>query len=252
MVVTGEMIAMVCALIFLASFVDSIAGGGGLISLPAYLLAGLPPAMASGTNKLSACAGAFVATARYARRGRLNWEIALFAALGALPAAYAGAYVLRLLPAATASVVLLAMIPVAAALILFKDRLPKPREIAEANRRRASLLIGAAIGFYDGLVGPGTGTFLILLFTALLGLDEVCASGSAKLVNLASNVAALASMLSAGQVLFALGLPAAACSILGGYLGSGLAMRRGAKLIRATMLVVLALMLVKLCADTFF
>lgn len=247
--VTPQMTAVVCALVFLASFIDSIAGGGGLISLPAYLAVGLPTAYAAGTNKLSASAGTVMAMLRFGRGGRILWRAALIAAAGALPGAYAGAWLMQLMPAAVSRVLLMVMIPIAAAIILLRDRLPHGGRAQLRRAELASFAIGLGIGFYDGLVGPGTGTFLIILFTSLLGMDDVSASGSAKVVNLASNVAALISMLIGGHVLWALGLPAVGCSVLGGYLGSGMALKRGARVVRGVMLIVLALLMIKLICD---
>ena len=112
-----------------------------------------------------------------------------------------------------------------------------------------SAAIGFAVGFYDGLVGPGTGTFLILMFTMLLGMEGVMASGTAKIVNLASNIASLSNLLLSGNVLVGLGLPAAACAIGGNLLGAGMTMKRGTKFIRVMLLVVLALLLAKMCYD---
>ena len=112
-----------------------------------------------------------------------------------------------------------------------------------------AFLIGLVVGFYDGLVGPGTGTFLILMFTMILGLDAVLASGTAKLVNLASNVASVTEMILAGKVLFALGIPAAACAILGNLLGASMTLKKGAGFIRGMLLAVLALLLAKMVLD---
>ena len=247
--VTPQMLLVVCGLVFLASFIDSIAGGGGLISLPAYLAVGLPTAYAAGTNKLTASAGTVMAVLRFGRGKKIDWSVALLAATGALPGAYAGAWLMQLLPAATSRVILMVMIPLAAVIIFAREKLGHDWHVSVRRPRLAALLIGLSIGFYDGLVGPGTGTFLIILFTALLGMGDVDASGSAKVVNLASNVAALISMLLGGHVLWSLGLPAMCCSVLGGYLGSGMALKRGARLVRGVMLVVLALLMIKLIYD---
>ena len=112
-----------------------------------------------------------------------------------------------------------------------------------------SFLIGLAVGFYDGLVGPGTGTFLIILFTMLLGMEAVMASGTAKLVNLTSNVVSLVTLLASGQVLLALGLPAAACGVLGNLLGASMTIRKGSGFIRGMLVVVLTLLLAKMLLD---
>lgn len=250
MELTLQMFLTVCPLVALAGFVDSIAGGGGLISLPAYYLAGLPAATAAGTNKLSACMGTALATYNYATSGKIERRIGLCAGFSALAASVLGVVVMKSLSDQTIRVLVMCCLPVAAIFTL--------RGHGQAVQRRAfsdlqtvliALLIGCAIGFYDGLVGPGTGTFLILLFVHIFGLDDVTASGTAKVPNLMSNIAALVSLFATGDVLWLLGLPAGLCSMAGAALGSRLTIRKGSKLIRAMMLCVLILLLVKMITD---
>ena len=243
------MLMIVCPMVFLAALIDSIAGGGGLISLPAYMLA-LPgnTALASGTNKFTASAGTLFAASRFAKEGRIAWKCALCAAAGAL-SAYFGAHTLSSLPEQTIRTIIMAALPVVAVIILVRRDI-EAREVRETTGRLLMCAgIGVAVGFYDGLIGPGTGTFLIILLNMAMGLDMVSASGTAKVVNLTSNAAALVRFLLGGQVLFTLGLPAMACSIAGGLLGAWLAVRIGGKFIRFMLIGVLALMLIKLVWD---
>lgn len=252
MTLTFDLFLIVCPLAFLAGFLDSIAGGGGVISLPAYYLAGLPPALAAGTNKLSAMMAAATATFNYARAGKIVLKVAVPAVLGALLCSTLGALTLTALPETAVRVLVLCCIPIAAAFTL---RRPKPKEGPERGSKATfllSFLIGSAIGFYDGLIGPGTGTFLILLFIQVFRMEAVDAGGTAKLTNLASNVAALASLIATGNVLFLLGIPAGACGMLGAFLGSKLTIKKGGGLIRGVMLAVLALLLVKILYDVVF
>ncbi|MEG2135573.1 MAG: sulfite exporter TauE/SafE family protein [Clostridia bacterium] len=253
MEITWMMLLTVCPLVFLASLVDSIGGGGGLISLPAYLLAGLPAQMASGTNKFSACFGTLFATIKYARGGKMLLKPALLAVVGALPGSYVGAWLQCQMSEETVRAFMLVAIPVVAVLLLFKRGGEDSAEVKVMTRKLGVLcfLIGLGCGLYDGFFGPGTGTILIMLFTWIVGMDMVSASGSAKLVNLASNAAALATFLAAGQVLIPLAIPATVCSVVGGYLGARLALKKGAKLIRYVMLGVLALLILKLIFDFF-
>jgi len=226
MQITWEMMLIVCPLALLAGFVDSVAGGGGLISLPAYYLAGLPPVLAAGTNKLSASLGS------------------------ALPGSALGAMLLQVIPENTMRIIVIAAIPLVAVIVLRRRESMSVRMcIPEKWMLAVGFFIGLFIGFYDGLVGPGTGTFLILLFTMILGMNAVMASGTAKIVNLASNVAALFTLLVNGNVLFLLGLPAALCAMVGGYLGAGMTIRRGAGFIRWMLMAVLALLLAKMIWD---
>ncbi len=251
MEITGQMYLIVLPLVFFAALMDAIAGGGGLISLPAYMLAGLPPVMASGSNKFSAMFGSLMATFRFGRSGRLPWTPALLAAAGALPGSYLGAEVLKHVSDEWLRTFLLVALPAAGLLLVF-GRIGSGEE--KPLTRSALMLcpvVGLVVGFYDGFFGPGTGTILILLFTGLMKMDMVSASGAAKLVNLASNVAAMTSLLKDGKVLLELAVPAMVLSAVGGYLGAKLALVVGAKLIKRVMLCVFALILLKLLLDYF-
>ena len=250
MEVTWQMLLMVCPLVFLAGFVDSVAGGGGLISLPAYYLAGLPPVLAAGTNKLSACLGTVASSARFLAGGKVQGRVALLAAVGAFPGSWIGTWFLQRIPEDAVRVMMLVVIPVVAVIVLLQGKnMGSVRRVPDQLYWPVSFFIGFAVGFYDGLVGPGTGTFLIIGFTMLLGMEAVLASGTSKLVNLTSNVASLAALITSGNVLFALALPAAACGILGNLLGASLTISKGTKFIRVMMLVVLALLLAKMLLD---
>ncbi len=251
MAVTPLMYLIVLPMVLLGSFIDAAAGGGGLITLPAYLLAGLPPHLASGSNKTSALCGATAALIRFQRSGNVDWRAALPAVALALPGSYLGARLQMMLSPVAVRVMIAALLPLAAVPMLrSRDLAPRaPRSFRPFPRAIMCAGIGLVIGTYDGFFGPGTGTFLILAFTLLLGIEPVTASGSAKVVNLASNIAAFAAFAGSGQVLFPLALPAAACCVLGGALGAHFAVRRGAKLIRALIAVVLAILTVRIVYD---
>lgn len=246
---TWHMFLIVCPLAFLAGFVDSVAGGGGLISLPAYYMAGLPPVLAAGTNKLSACLGTVAASGRFLWGRKVTGWVALMAALGALPGSWLGTMLLQHIPESTIRMMMLVIIPLVALVVLKEKNLAPHRSVPERLMKPVSFLIGLAVGFYDGLVGPGTGTFLILLFTMVLGLEAISASGTAKLVNLASNIAALTELLLAGKVLVGLGVPAAVCAMAGNLLGANLTIHRGTGFVRRMLMVVLVLLLAKMVAD---
>lgn len=242
-----------CPLIFTAGLVDSMAGGGGLISLPALLLAGLPPHAAFGTNKFAGTLGSSVAALKFARSGKIQWRTALMAAAASVICAWLGARVVLHLSERMLNLFMLFVLP-AAALFLLLHRSPGQgvqRVLSIRGLLLRTLAIGGACGFYDGIFGPGTGTFLILGFSAFLGLDMVTASGNAKVVNLASNLGACIAYLLGGQVLFAVALPAALCSCLGNYLGARLAIRGGAKYIRPVILLVVGILIAKISIDLF-
>lgn len=246
---------IVCPLIFLGSFVDSIAGGGGIITLPAYLLAGLPAHTAAGTNKLVAVFGSVTASVNYLRSGNVMVRIALLAALGSLIGGTLGTQLALFIPEATLELIMMIVLPIVALFLTFRrdfgvnnnaKKLSKPMESITA------FAIGLVIGCYDGLIGPGTGTFLMLCFCGLLGLDLLVSGGCAKVANMASNIASGIVFLFNGKAMYSLLLPAALCSIAGGFLGSRFAIKGGSKRIRKVMLLVLGLLFAKMIYDYIF
>lgn len=240
-------------LIFLAGFVDSIAGGGGLISLPAYLFIGVPSHYALGTNKLSSTIGTVFSTLRYAKGRAIVYSVGIPSVLGALIGSYTGAKIALFLSTELLKIVLTFLIPIAALFVLFGRTKEKEQNntarLSKLKTYLLSLFIGLTIGMYDGFFGPGTGTFLIILYVSLLNLTHVSASGTAKIVNLSSNVGALVTFIIGGKVIYSLGLPAALFGIAGNWIGSGLALKKGSKIIRPVMVGVLSLLFVKILSD---
>jgi len=238
---------IVCPLVFLAGFVDAIGGGGGLISLPAYLIAGLPAHQAIATNKLSSSCGTALATYRFARQGYIHWRLALPSMATAIVGAWCGAHLSLMVDSAVLTKVLYVVLPLTAVLVLRRDAL-RERPAEEQPERRTALIAAAVslvIGVYDGFYGPGTGTFLIIALSLLARMDVRSANGQCKAVNLSTNITSLIVFLRSGQVLLTLGLAAAACNMIGGWLGAGLALRAGTKITRPIILLVLALLLLK-------
>lgn len=236
--------------VFIASFMDAIGGGGGIISLPAYLLAGLPIHFALGTNKLSACIGTVASTVRYVKNGYVNWLLAIPSMGLALIGAHLGTKLQLSVDEKYLKVVLLFVLPVIAVILLKKKDLPEEwRPLNEWTRRAIIWASSLAIGIYDGFYGPGTGTFLLLAFCYLGKIDVRTASGNVKLVNLSSNVSALLTSLAAGKVLVPLGLTAAVFSISGQYLGAGLTMKNGSKIVRPVILFVILLLAGKILLE---
>ena len=235
-----------------AGFVDSAAGGGGLISLPAYLFAGLPPHFTYGTNKFSAACGTTFATASFFKNGAMNGKIGILAAIGSFAGSALGAHIVLLLSDEVLQTMMLVILPIAAVIILWRRNLPdENRDDGTLNLKKAALAlgIGLGIGLYDGMVGPGTGTFAIIAFTTLMGFDLRTANGNGKVLNLASNYASLATYIMSGMVVFSVGIPCAISGIAGNLLGSHFALKKGAKFIRPMMLVVLVLLLGKILSD---
>ena len=247
--ITPQMYMIVLPLVFAASVVDAIGGGGGLISLPAYLVAGLPSDLASGSNKLSASFGTLIATGKFFRSGKIMMKPALVAAALALVGAYIGAQINERMSDQAFRIVLLVLIPLIAILMVVRRSAPD-RQLPMTPKRLALCgLIGLLVGAYDGFFGPGTGVLLILGFTWAAGMDTVTASGSSKVVNLASNISALIAHGMNGNIVFRLAVPAMALAAIGGYLGSWLAIRKGARLMRRVMMGVMVLLLIRLAVD---
>ena len=236
--------------VFAAGFVDAIGGGGGIISVPIYLLAGLPTHFALGTNKMSSCIGTAVSTARYLKRGFVDWSLALPSALLAIFGAFCGTKLQLAADERILKYVLVLVLPLAAVVLLRRKALPETRgEMPETRRKAIVWTASLLIGVYDGFYGPGTGTFLLLAFCTLAKLDVRTASGNVKIVNLSSNLGALCTSLMAGKVLIWIGLIAACFSIAGHYLGSGLAIKNGTRIVRPVILCVLLLLLIKVVVE---
>jgi len=247
--ITASTYLIVLPMVFLAALVDSISGGGGLISLPAYSMAGLNYDLAAGSNKFSATFGTLTATIKYARSGKVMWMPALYSIIGVLPGSWLGTRVSMWLGNEIMNVFMIIAIPVIGLFVAFNKKEPKGYRSRGKWQAALFILLGLAIGFYDGFFGPGTGTFFILVFTHVAGMDMVSASATTKPVNLASNIAAVVTRIAAGSVVYQLAIPAVALSITGGWLGSKLALMKGARFVRYVMLAVLALLTVKLALD---
>lgn len=246
--------AIVLPFIFLAGLIDSIAGGGGLISLPAYVAAGLPMHFALATNKFSSACGTVFSTARFLHAKMIDLPVALVSAALALIGSYLGTRAVLQISGDFLRGLLVVVIPVIAVITLIRKNFGRENHSQDFKLWLRLLLGGLAgllIGFWDGFFGPGTGTFLILVYALLMRYDFVVANGNAKVVNLASNLAALTAFLIAGKVYFPLAIPAAACGIAGNLIGSHLVVRNGNKLIRPIFILALMLLLGRIIWDIF-
>ena len=241
---------IVCPLVFLAGLVDSIAGGGGLISLPGYLIAGVPAHMALGTNKLSSTVGTVVSTARLARQGYLKGKLSMAAAasVAAMAGSAIGAHAALLVSDEVTRHMMIVVLPVVAFYVLRKKDGDEGKENTLSRPAMTAIAVGAAffIGCYDGFYGPGTGTFLLLVLTGAARMDTRSASAQTKVINLSSNVAALITFIISGNVNYHLGLAAGLCSVGGHYLGSGLVISSGQRIVRPLILVVLSILFLKI------
>ncbi len=244
-------IAVLASVALAAGTIDAVAGGGGLLTLPALLAAGLPPHLALGTNKGQSVFGSFAALVRFARSGLVDPRRALITFPLGFAGSLAGAALVLAVPPATLRPLVIVLLAGVAAFVGFR-RAPAPRLEDAPPRRGAAVLAGAAalgIGAYDGFFGPGTGTFLIVAFVALLGDGLAHASASAKVVNFASNLAALVLFAARGMVAWRLAIPMAAAQLAGGWLGAHLAVRRGDALVRRAVVAVALAAAAKLAWD---
>lgn len=241
---------------FLAGFIDAVAGGGGLVQLPALLIAWpqQPPATVFGTNKFAAVWGTLTAAARYSRRVHFDMRLLAPAAFMALLGAWSGARCVALLsPALLRPLALLLL--VAVALHTFARPALGEHHAPRLSPPRARLVLAAIaglIGFYDGFFGPGTGAFLVFLLVRVLGFDFLHASAYAKLLNVATNLAALAFFVPNGAILWPLAAIMAACNVAGAAWGSHLALRHGNRFVRTVFLAVVLTLLARLGADLLF
>jgi hypothetical protein len=249
-----DLVLLLAAALF-AGFVDAVAGGGGLIQVPTLLVA-LPaesPATVFGTNKVASIFGTANAAIRYARRIALPWRIALPAAAAAFLFSFVGAAAVAWMPKQVVRPLVLGLLLLVLVYTIIKPQfgVAAGAPLAAATERRAAMLVGAVLGFYDGFFGPGAGSFMIFAFVHWFRLDFLHASSAAKVVNFSTNAAALAYFAPSGHVLWAVGLGMAVFNIAGALLGARLALRHGSGFVRWVFIVVAAALIVRLGYDTF-
>ena len=255
MTLTPQMFLIVCPMLFLAGLVDAIGGGGGLISLPAYLLAGVPMHNAIATNKLSSTCGTTLTTVRFIRQGLVNWKIAVPTIIFAMLGSSLGANLSMKMDEGIMQNILFLVLPIVAFVVmnpkLFRDN-EGAKVVLDTRLWVTAILSSFLIGMYDGFYGPGTGTFLMIIFIRLAKLDTRTAAGNVKVVNLSSNIGSLITAWTAGYVYWGVGLIASLASILGHYLGAGLAIKNGSKIVKPTVVIVLILLTVKVLSELLF
>ncbi len=243
-------IAALVAVALVAGTVDAIAGGGGLLTVPALLWAGLPPHLALGTNKGQSVFGSGAALARFSRSGLVDGARARITFPAGLAGSLAGAALVLVVPADRLRPIVVALLAFAAVFVGTRRGGPAPVNGApRPGATPAAAAIALAVGAYDGFFGPGTGTFLIVAFVALLGDGLARASASAKVVNFASNLAAVVLFAARGAVVWRIALPMAAAQLAGGWLGAHLAVRRGDALVRRVVVWVALALAAKLAWD---
>ena len=237
---------IVCPLLFAAGFVDAVAGGGGLISLPACLIAGLPTHRALGTNKLSSFMGTSLAAARYARQGFIPWKQGAFCVVCAVIGSFGGAHLALMIHEDIFRVIMLGILPLTGAYVLRSRALKDGTEPYPAKKTTLiAMAVSLGVGLYDGFYGPGSGTFLLLLLTGAAHMELTRANGVAKLVNLFTDLTTVSVYLLNGKVDWALGLAAGVFSLGGSYLGTVWFTRGGSRSVKPVIILVLAVFFVK-------
>lgn len=262
-VATGESVELnfgVLALLFFAALlaggIDAIVGGGGLIQLPALLLVpGMAPIQALATNKLGSIAGTSVAAGTYLRKVKVDKSVTVPGAVFALCGSVMGALIASQIPGEAFTPIILVVLVGVGLFTIFKPTLGTDVNLRFAGRPRkhhaVSWLIGFCVGIYDGALGPGTGSFLVIGLVAIIGFNFLQASASTKVINLATNLGALLFFIPAGFVVWKAGIAVAVGNVLGGFLGARIAISKGAKFVRVMFIVVLAALVIKLGYDTF-
>lgn len=240
------MVLSLAGVAFLAGFIDAIAGGGGLITLPALFLAGVPPAMALATNKLQASAGSVSATVVFARKGMIEWRTGRILALTAMVGGVSGALLVSSIDRKSLTTIVPILLLLVATFFALAPKLSN-----EDGKQKISILlfsttIAPVLGFYDGVFGPGTGSFFMMGFVFLVGLGVLRAMSFTKLANASSNLGALMVFITKGMILWPLALTMAGASFLGAQLGARCAVRVGVRLIKPMLIIMCCSMATKL------
>jgi len=225
---------LLCIAGFVASFVDSIAGGGGLISVPAFMLAGLPPHMVLGTNKFSATAGSFTSSLKFIRSGKANFKLLKYLIPFTLIGSMLGVRAVLYIDQKFLTPLVLILIMFIGIYTLFSKSLGLEDRFKGLTKKNVifGIILALSLGFYDGFFGPGTGSFLVFGFINIFGFNFVSSSANARILNFTSNITALVLFALSGQIDYMLGVPVAIFMILGARMGTSVALSKGSKLIK--------------------
>ena len=248
-------LAALCGFAFLAGFIDAVAGGGGLVQVPALfvLMPSVPAATLLGTNKFASIWGTMLATFQYSRRMPMEWNATLPTCAAAVVFGYVGAQTVAVVPAGFLRPLVLVLLVLVLAYTLWRKDLgalhaPK---LTHPQQFWVGLATGAIVGFYDGFFGPGTGSFLIIAFVGLFGFSFLAASASAKAVNVITNGAALAFFVTHGHVLYGVAVPMALANVAGSFVGTRLALKLGSRFVRVVFVVVVSMLIARYAWDLY-
>ncbi len=226
---------------FSAGYIDAVAGGGGMLNLPALLFAGVPPVSALAVNKMTGIAGTTLAVIKYALEQRIHWRTVFYATIPCLLASYIGGKMALNASATVLAWAILICIPIALFIVL-NDKASQNKSQTEVSASKTILAI-TPLGFYDGILGPGTGTYMAIAVRRFLKFDLLAATATIKPLNLLTNIGAGVAFLIAGKVVWSIAIPMLVASSAGGWLGSHSAIKGGDKFIRRVLVSVLVLML---------
>lgn len=249
-------IVLLCLAAFFAGFVDAIVGGGGLIQTPValILLPNLAVSTIIGSLKIPAFSGTSFAARQYLKKVDMNWKLLSVMAIVAFCAAFLGSNLLTLVHNDFMKPLLLIVLSLIAIYTFTKKNfgIHQEKYLSQNRQLFLAVILSIAIGFYDGFIGPGTGSFLVLGFVAVLGFDFLHASANAKMVNLATNFGSICLFILKGKIIWAIAIPMAVCNALGGFMGAKLAIKKGNGFIRIFFLIVVVGTLIRFGYDVFF
>ena len=249
-------ILLLCLAAFAAGFVDAIVGGGGLIQTPMglILLPHLPVSSVAGSLKIPAFSGTAFAAAQYVKKVAINWKLLLPMMALAMLSSFGGSSLLTQMHNDFMKPVLLVVLTLVAIYTFIKKDFGQHKEKTHSPTLHIvySFLISIVIGFYDGFIGPGAGSFLVLAFVVVMGYDFLHASANAKMVNLATNFGSVALFILKGKIIWAVAIPMALCNAAGGFSGAKLAINKGNKFIRTFFLIIVVGTLIRFAYDVFF
>lgn len=254
---TQMLIVALCIFAFLAGFVDAVVGGGGLIQLPALFILqpNLTLVQTLATNRTANFMGTAVAATRYIKRVQIDWRHLAPAIVTGFIGAFSGALLISYVHKEQFMPFIVCILALVLLYTIFKKELGLHRlekQLSQTQHTVYALLVGMIIGLYDGVIGPGTGSFLIFAFIMLFGYDFLHASANAKIINCVTNIASLVFFISSGAVVWAKALPMAAANMLGSYIGSHLAIKKGSKFVRIVFIAVVSILIVRLSYDYIF
>ena len=251
-----SIIMLLCFAAFLAGFVDAVVGGGGLIQTPIALLLLPNFAVASivGSLKISSFSGTALAAQQYVMKVEMNWKFPSLMAMVAFISAFLGSHLLTIVSNDFMKPLLLVVLSFITIYTFFKKDFGthQVKEHSPVRRLFLALLISLSVGFYDGFIGPGTGSFLILAFVSVLGFDFLHASANAKIINLATNFGSICLFILKGKIMWAIAIPMTVCNAFGGWVGAKLAIKKGNGFIRVFFLIVVIGILSRFGYDVFF